>query len=117
MLAHLSLLVLPVIGPIVIRQTAGQHDDFAKHHATEALNAQILFTVVWNVSFGTLMGLSAAGPVEGPPVWLILTIFPLCFLALFTTGAFSIRAAVQASRGIWWRYPISIRLIRGGVKR
>ncbi|GAA2742191.1 hypothetical protein GCM10009868_11210 [Terrabacter aerolatus] len=113
-LSHVSFLVLPVIAPLVIRLTAGKEDPFVKHHATEALNVQILFTVVWNVLIGSLIVATAtANPDDVNPPALLFVAFPLAFLAGATVLGMSIRGAVQASRRVWWRYPLSIRFVRG----
>src|SRR5437763_352019 len=49
MLSHFGLLALYFVGPLIIRLTLGNNDDFIRHHSTEALNAQITFGIAWNV--------------------------------------------------------------------
>ncbi|MFC8500845.1 DUF4870 domain-containing protein [Pedococcus sp. NPDC057267] len=114
-LSHLSFLALPLIAAIVIRLTAAKDDPFVRHHATEALNAQILFTIIWNLILGPLIVISALNPDDpNPPVWLFVAI-PGAILIDGLMFAFAIRGAIQASRGIWWRYPQPIRLMRGAT--
>lgn len=116
MLAHLSHLAVPVVAAIVIRLTVGRKDAFVRHHASEALNAQIWFTILWNVLVGgfVVAASTQAGEVE-PPAWIFLVI-PLAFLtgALMLVG--SIVAAVQANRGVWWRYPLPFRFVSGAMR-
>jgi len=45
-LPHLALFVMPVFAALALRLTLGQKDPFIKHHATEALNAQIWFGII-----------------------------------------------------------------------
>ncbi|GAA2147658.1 hypothetical protein FHX52_3863 [Humibacillus xanthopallidus] len=113
-LSHVSFVVMPVMAPLVIRLTAGRQDPFVRHHATEALNVQILFAIVWNILIGGLTIASvAANPDDpNPPAWLFISI-PLAFLAGAAVLGMAIRGAVQASRRVWWRYPVSIRFVRG----
>lgn len=113
-LSHVSFLVMPVVAPLVIRLTAGKEDPFVRHHATEALNAQILFAIVWNVLIGSFVITSVLSNPDdaNPPAFLLLAL-PLAFLAGALLLGMSIRGAVQASRRIWWRYTVSIRFVRG----
>ncbi len=112
-LSHVSFLVMPVFAPLIIRLTAGKQDPFVRHHATEALNAQILFTILWNVLIGSLVITTAASPDDPNPPVLLYIAFPLAFLAGAVLLGTSVRGAVQASRRVWWRYPLSIRFVRG----
>ena len=119
-LAHLSLFALPVVGALAIRLTAGSRDEFVKHHSTEALNAQILFGLIWNLAIGTVVVISSihagARGSDIPPGWVLIAI-PIGLLAFLVTMGEAIRGAVQAHRGVWWRYPINLRLIRGATRR
>jgi hypothetical protein len=47
-LPHLGLFAMPVIAALAVRLTLGEKDPFVNHHATEALNAQIWFAILWN---------------------------------------------------------------------
>ncbi|XGX77258.1 hypothetical protein LQK93_00026 [Terrabacter sp. BE26] len=113
-LSHVSFLVMPIFAPLVVRLTAGKQDPFVRHHATEALNAQILFTIVWNVLIGSMIIATATSSPDDPnsPAFLLLA-FPLAFVAGAGLLGMAIRGAVQASRRVWWRYPVSIRFVRG----
>jgi uncharacterized Tic20 family protein len=112
----LSFLALPVIGPLAIRLTVGKRDTFVRHHATEALNVQIYFAVLWNILIGSLIVTMATNlDSESPPV-LLFVAFPFAFLAWALLLGAGIRGAVQASRGVWWRYPLPFRIVPGSVR-
>ncbi len=99
------------VGPLVIRLTVGRDDEFVRHHSTEALNAMITFGIFWNVLIGAGWVLSVA---TGSGLWL-LTVLP-AMLAFVWIAITSIVGAVKAYRGEWWRYPGSIRLVRGAIR-
>ena len=105
---------LMIIAPIAILLTAGRSDRSVKHHASEALNAQIWFAIVWNVLIGSTLIFSVATNHRSPPNWMLL-IVPLAFLLFATVAGLAIRGTVQASRGVWWRYPLPFRFVRGAA--
>ena len=114
LISHLSLLVMILVPAIVLRVTVGRRDSFTRHHTTEALNAQIWFLVVWNALMLPLILTSGDG--AEPPAWVWFG--PLLgLLAGVSTVGFAIRGAVQASRGIWWRYPLPFRVVPGSVRQ
>lgn len=115
-ISHISLFAFAVIAPLLILLTFGRRDPFVKHHASEALNAQIWFFILWNALIGSfvVVALTVAG-TQGPPVWM-LALFPLAIAAYAVVGGFAIWATVQASRGVWWRYPLPFRFVKGSVK-
>jgi len=110
-LAQVSFLVLPLLPALVMRLLpVYRSDSFLRHHATEALNAQINMAVLWNGGFWVATSshfpLAVAAPlvVIGVGSWPVLAV--LC-----------IRGGMRASRGEWWRYPVALRLIPGSRKR
>jgi uncharacterized Tic20 family protein len=114
LLSHLSFFVLFLFSAIVLRVAVGRRDPFTRHHTTEALNAQIWFFVVWNALWIPLFLTSGDG--AEPPAWAWLG--PLFgFVAFLATAGLAIRGAVQAGRGIWWRYPVPFRFVPGSVPR
>jgi uncharacterized Tic20 family protein len=109
--AHLSALVgallggLPAfLGPLLVWLAArNNHDGFAEEHAKEALNFQIL-TVLLGVAV-VLIGVLTLG--------LAFLVALLLFIpALIVWLIFIIQAAMAASAGRPYRYPINVRLIR-----
>ena len=115
-LAHLSPLVAALlgaasagffytgwIGPLVIFLVLKDRGIFVRRQAAEALNLQILFTVIYLV--GVLLGLVTLtiGFIVVVPVLVILGIVVLVL---------QIIAAVRANQGVDHRYPINWRLVR-----
>lgn len=100
-IAHLSALVnlvgIPsVIGPLVVWLIKKDEDPFIDYHGKEALNFNISFMIYGIVS--ALLILVGIGLLLLPIVliaWLVLVIL----------------AAVRASNGEYYRYPVTIRLV------
>lgn len=115
-MAQVSTPVLPVIGPVLVRQLVGKTDEFAKHCATEALNFHITFLVWWNASIIAMVAFASTATNGSTPGWL-----PVAFLAVFVSYflmlANIVYAAVRVSQARWYKYPISIRVIPGARKR
>ncbi len=99
-LSHLSGFVtfigIPsLVGPLVmwlLRRDGG----FAEHHAKEALNFNISFII-----YGILAGLSI----------LLLVGFILLPAVLITWFVLTIKAAIAASNGEYYRYPMTMRFV------
>jgi uncharacterized Tic20 family protein len=111
MLSHFGLIALYFVGPLVIRLTIGKDNAYVKHHATEALNAQITFGILWNVcGIGAMVFVGITD--NDMFIWLMLGV-GASFIWILVT---SILGAMHAWRGDWWRYPGSVRLVRGAVR-
>jgi uncharacterized Tic20 family protein len=106
------VLFLSFVLPLVIRIAYGKTDAFVRHHATEALNAQITFGIAWN-----LFGIPAQVGywITGNPKFGLIGIGS--GVALLWIVVTSILGAVHASRGEWWRYPGSVRLVGRRVRQ
>lgn len=97
MLSHLSFFLLAIIAPLVIMLTKGNQSAYVRHHAVEALNFHITFTIAMIVSV----------------ISIILIIGIALVPAVAIAGlVFTIIATVAASRGEAYRYPINLRLVR-----
>ncbi len=109
--AHLSALVasffgLAVLGPLVVYLIKKDEDAFIAEHARESLN----FQLTW------LVGGFVAGVLA-----LIITLVTVGFgLIVFIPAAigfaiawlvFMIRASMAASRGEYYRYPLTVRVV------
>lgn len=104
MLAHLSALaglVIPlignVVGPLVVSIARSDQSPFVAAHAKEALNFNILVTLAALVC--TVLMLVFIGFLLGSALfiaWLVMTLV----------------AAIRASEGAAYRYPISLRLVK-----
>jgi len=116
-LSHLGVLVGGFPLPLIMRQAEGPRNRFVRHHASEALNFQLTFLIVWLAGFVAvaLIGAMHAGRPRsgrGLPAG-ALGVFALLWVLIIANLALSIRGCIRASRGEWWRYPVSIRFVRG----
>ena len=92
LLAHLSIFVLGLIGPLVIYLVKKDSSPFVRQHAAEALNFHITLTLAAIVSF----------------VLLLVLIGALLLLAIgIAAVVLSILAAIAASKGDPYRYPFT----------
>jgi uncharacterized Tic20 family protein len=94
MLAHLSPLVgLGFIGPLVVWLIYKDKSPFVADQAKEALNFSLALLIAVLVCVATCIGVVVA-PVLG-------------------IGAlvYQIIAALEANKGVWYRYPYTIRMI------
>ncbi len=95
-LAHLSIFVFALLGPLVIYLIYKDSSPFTRHHAAEALNFHITLTIATIVSI--------------PLVFLFIGI-PLVFAIILAGIVFGIIAAVAASRREPYRYPLTIHFV------
>ena len=104
LVAHLSGLVASALGgfaflgPLVVWLVKKDQSVFVADQAKEALNFQIAVTIALLVSVGIA----------------IVTCIGAILLPIVGIGSlvFSIVAAVEANKGVYYRYPYSIRLIQ-----
>jgi uncharacterized Tic20 family protein len=89
--------VLGIIGPLIVMLTKGKESGFVRDQAVEALNFHITVLI--------------ASIVSGI---LIIVIIGIILLPVVLVGAavFTIIAAVTASRGEAYRYPVNLRLVK-----
>ena len=107
--AHLTALagalvggVASFVGPLVIWLIRREDDQFAAQHALEALNFNLM--VLGVVIVGAILGIGTLGLG-------FLIVLPIYLLLGILWLIWSIQAAMAASRGEPYRYPVSIRLI------
>lgn len=95
-ITHLLPFVSGLLGPLIVYLIKRDESDYIRHHAAEALNFQLTLIVATIVSFV-----------------LILVLIGLLLLLIIGIGALilSIVAAFAASRGEWYRYPMTIRFV------
>lgn len=93
LLAHLSVFVLGIIGPLIIWLVKKEESTFVADHAKEALNFQLAVMIVSTVCMLTC--------VLAPAV-LVIAVGGMIYAVL---------AAVEANNGRYYRYPYTIRLI------
>ncbi|MDE2233982.1 MAG: DUF4870 domain-containing protein [Gammaproteobacteria bacterium] len=103
MAAHLSALagyVIPfgsILGPLVVWLMKKDEMPFVNSQGKEALNFQITMVIAALISIVL--------------IFVVIGIFLLWALAILDL-IFIIIASIQASKGVEYRYPISIRLIK-----
>lgn len=96
LLAHLGTFVGGFIAPLIVFLVEKQNP-WVRHHAAEALNFQLTVLVALFVSI---------------PLFLVIVGFFTMLATIVCSYVFSIIGAVKAGRGEWYRYPITIRMIK-----
>ncbi len=85
MLAHLSMIVLGVVGPLIFWAIGKDKSEFQKDQATEALNFSIIGTIATIVTCGI--------------AWIAMAIF-------------GVIGGMAANKGETYRYPFNWRIIK-----
>jgi uncharacterized protein len=96
MLAHLSIIVLSIIGPIIILVALGKRSAFVADQSKEALNFHITVLIAEFVSF--LLCFVIIGFV----------LLPVVIIGSIVLG---VVGGLQANQGISYRYPVALRLV------
>ena len=102
LLAHLSGLIaallggLSFLGPLLVWLIKKDQSPFVADQAKEALNFQISVTIALLISAVTIF------------VCVGLILLPVVFIA---SVVFSIIAAMEANKGVYYRYPYTVRFI------
>lgn len=96
-LAHISYLVVGFWGPLIIMLALGDRSEWVRANAREALN----FALTGMIAIIACYVLS-----------LILIGIPLLIAAIVLIWVLPIIAAVRASKGQFYRYPLAIRFFR-----
>ena len=96
LLAHLSIFVLSIIGPILILVLLGKRSAFVADQAREALNFHITVLIAGLVSF---------------VLCFVLIGFVLLPIVIVGSMVLGVIAALQANQGIPYRYPLTLRLV------
>ena len=120
-LSHLGSVLGGFLLPLVIYLTADRRDRFLRHHAAEGLNFQLTLLLGVGLAVVAMFGafflgiLGASGGGTGAfaffggffVVWLLIMALSFGGIVLGILGA------VRANQGVWWRYPVCIRFVRG----
>lgn len=96
MLSHLGFVLGWFIMPLSV-YLVEKSNPYVRHHAAEALNFQLTVLIVVLVSL---------------PLMLVVVGFFTLLAAVVADVVLGIVAAVQAGRGVWFRYPVNLRLVR-----
>ena len=111
-LSHLSwlagaLIGLPPLGPLVAYLALRDRGPFVRFHSAQALNFQ-LSLFVYVLAVGLVGGVLTAVTLGAAFPLLLGGLVVLAILGL----VLSIMAAIAASRGQWYRYPVTIGFVR-----
>ncbi|MBV2363063.1 DUF4870 domain-containing protein [Streptomonospora sp. NEAU-YY374] len=109
MIAHLSGVILSCFGwvpALVVYAVKRTHSSFVRHHAGEALNFQLSLLIPYFVAWAVFLGLGIFSPDLS---WIGSVLIALIWVASIVLGAL---AALAANRGTWYRYPVSIRMVK-----
>lgn len=104
LLAHLSGLIasflggLSFLGPLVVWLIKKDQSAFVADQAKEALNFQIAVSIAMVVSVAIAFATCGVGMALPPIVWVGSLVF-------------AIIAAMEANKGVVYRYPYTIRLV------
>ena len=85
MLAHLSMILLGVVGPLIFWLIGKDKSEFQKDQSTEALNFSIIGTIATIVTCGI--------------AWIVMAIF-------------AIIGGIAANKGERYRYPFNWRIVK-----
>ncbi|WP_263509115.1 DUF4870 domain-containing protein [Actinotalea sp. M2MS4P-6] len=96
-LAHAGAIFLSFIAPLVVWLVQKGKGQFVEEQAKEALNFQILVTILYIVSF--ILSFIGIGVI-------------LTFVVWIGNLVFCIMAAVASNKGEAYRYPINWRIIK-----
>lgn len=99
-LAHALSIVASFLAPLIIYLVKGNDSAFVRHHAAEALNFAITVFLAWVVA--VILAFVLVG-------FLLMPVIGIGALVL------NIMAALAASRGELYRYPVNIRLVPGAI--
>lgn len=95
-LAHLGGAFFSIFVPLVI-YLVKERDPFLRHHAAQAVNFQLTLVIGWFVAFILLF---------------VIIGFILIPILLVLDFVLAILASVAASRGEYYRYPLTINLLK-----
>lgn len=120
MFAHLASfgsLIFPfgnIIGPMIVWLVKKDESEFVDEHGKESLNFQITYTIMLLILVGLGAGFAISSGFRGFEGGIAISIiFFITLIILYALMAlvFVIIAAVKASKGEMFRYPMSIRFI------
>lgn len=94
------------VGPLMIFLVYKDRDRYVRYNAAESLNAAIA-TVIAEVVLIIVISILAVVTLGIGSI-----LFPLVWVPALLHVIFAIIGAVKANQGIWWNYPLNIRLVK-----
>ena len=99
LLAHLGGIIFSFLAPLVVWLVFKGRGPYLDDQAKEALNFQITVVIAY-IASGILAGITFG------------VLFFLPFVVGVVALVFSILAAVAVNKGEWYRYPLTLRLVK-----
>ena len=96
--AQVLALFTGILGTGIYYAVSNDKSPFVRHHVTEALNFSITLAIAWTATF--VLSIVLIGFLIMPFLMLWGFIMPIL-------------AAVAANKGEWYRYPATLRLVKG----
>jgi uncharacterized protein len=96
-MGHLGALLITFVAPLILMLTKGKESAFVNAHAVDSLNFQISLWIYFLVAY--ILTFVLIGFLLYIPLFAIAVIFP-------------IMAAIKASNGESFNYPLTIRFFR-----
>lgn len=109
MLAHLGGFVVGCLGwvpPLAVYLARRDASPFVRHHASEAANFQITLLIPYAFAWVAFLGLGIFLPNLS---WIGSLLIALVWILSIVLGVIG---ASSANKGTWYRYPVSIRLLK-----
>ena len=102
-IAHVSGLVLPVLGPLLVMLLMGKDSSWVQRQAEEAINFQLtVFALSAVLSVAGLLLFCLGGVL----LWKLLAPLSLAFIVA------TVYAGIKANEGVLYRYPVNVRLLK-----
>ncbi|PPF76039.1 hypothetical protein C5B99_09295 [Pseudoclavibacter sp. Z016] len=101
---HLLNIVAPAVGPLILWLVTRRRGPLADSEGREALNFGITVAIVY-LGIGVISLLSLIG---GPLALIVPLLYPLLWVAVVV---YAILGAVQANKGLPYRYPVTFRFV------
>lgn len=109
MLSHLMGFMIAFLGwipPLTIYFAKRDKSQFVRHHSAEAANFQLTLLIPYVLAGVLFIGL---GIFFGDLAWIGSLFIALVWIVSIVFGVIG---ASGANKGAWYRYPISIRLLK-----
>ena len=97
LLAHIGTIVLGFIAPLIVLLVQGERSPMVRAHSVESLNFQITVTI---------------GYVVSSILMVVLVGFVTFFVIWAAALVFAILATIAASKGLPYKYPFALRLVK-----
>lgn len=108
-IAWLGFFALYFVVALIVRIIERDGNRFARWHASEALNLQLTFLLVWNLVLGPAVIWST---VVEPESTAVLWVVPIAFAMFLAAAGTCVLGAVRAAQGSWWRCGVAIPFLR-----